>query len=104
MRQLKTWGNRRNDGDSSEIHRTRDVTACALAVISDQLGVEHRRVTPRAHLQDDLGADSMAQVELVLALEEAFDIEIPNDDAEQIYRVQDAVDCVIHRVPAQLVH
>ena len=63
-------------------------------IISEQLGVEESEVTPSASFIDDLGADSLDTVELVMALEEAFDIEIPDEDAEKIRTVQDAIDYI----------
>lgn len=61
-------------------------------IISEQLGVDEAEVTPSASFVDDLGADSLDTVELVMAFEEAFDIEIPDEDAEKIRTVQDAID------------
>jgi len=63
-------------------------------IISEQLGIDEAEITPSASLMDDLGADSLDQVELVMALEEAFDLEIADEDAEKILRVQDAFDYV----------
>ena len=63
-------------------------------IIVEQLGVEEAEVTPSASFVDDLGADSLDTVELVMAFEEAFDIEIPDEDAEKIKTVQDAVDYI----------
>ncbi|MEL7060027.1 MAG: acyl carrier protein [Acidobacteriota bacterium] len=60
------------------------------SIISDQLGVDQKDVTADASFTDDLGADSLDIVELVMAFEEAFDIEIPDDDAEKIGTVRDA--------------
>ena len=60
-------------------------------IIVEQLGVDEGEVTPTASFVDDLGADSLDVVELVMGLEEEFDIEIPDEDAEKIARVQDAV-------------
>ena len=60
-------------------------------IIADQLGVESDEVTAEASFTDDLGADSLDIVELVMAFEEEFDIEIPDEDAEKIVKVQDAV-------------
>jgi acyl carrier protein len=60
-------------------------------IIVEQLGVEQAEVTPTASFVDDLGADSLDTVELVMAFEEAFDIEIPDEDAEKIRTVQDAI-------------
>ena len=59
-------------------------------IIVEQLGVDEAEVTPSASFVDDLGADSLDIVELVMAFEEAFDIEIPDEDAEKIRTVQDA--------------
>ena len=61
-------------------------------IIMDQLGVEAKQVVPEASFVDDLGADSLDAVELVMALEEEFDIEIPDEDAEQLRTVKDALD------------
>ena len=63
-------------------------------IIVDQLGVEATDVTPTASFVDDLGADSLDRVELVMALEETFDIEIPDEEAEKITTVQNAVDYI----------
>lgn len=63
-------------------------------IIVEQLGVDESEVTPTAHFVDDLGADSLDTVELVMAFEEAFNIEIPDEDAEKITTVKDAVDYI----------
>ena len=63
-------------------------------IIVEQLGVDEGEVTNNASFVDDLGADSLDTVELVMAFEEAFDIEIPDEDAEKIRTVQDAVDYI----------
>ena len=63
-------------------------------IIVDQLGVEEKQVNSEASFIDDLGADSLDTVELVMALEEEFDIEIPDEDAEKIATVQNAVDYI----------
>jgi len=60
-------------------------------IIVDQLGVQADEVKPEASFVDDLGADSLDTVELVMAFEEAFEIEIPDEDAEKIQKVKDAV-------------
>ena len=60
-------------------------------IIIDQLGVDEAEVTAEAKFIDDLGADSLDTVELVIALEEEFGIEIPDEDAENIATVQDAI-------------
>jgi acyl carrier protein len=61
------------------------------SIVVDQLGVEEEQVIPDASFVDDLGADSLDQVELVMALEEEFGLEIPDEDAEKITRVKEAV-------------
>jgi acyl carrier protein len=60
-------------------------------IIVEQLGVDEGEVTPTASFVDDLGADSLDTVELVMAFEEAFGIEIPDEDAEKIATVKDAI-------------
>ena len=64
-------------------------------IISKQLGVDSEKVTTEASFIDDLGADSLDTVELVMAFEESFNIEIPDEDAEKILKVQDAVNYII---------
>ena len=63
-------------------------------IIVEQLGVDEAEVTPTASFVDDLGADSLDTVELVMAFEENFGIEIPDEDAEKIATVKDAVDYI----------
>jgi len=63
-------------------------------IIVEQLGVEEDEVSPEASFVDDLGADSLDTVELVMAFEEEFNIEIPDEDAEGITTVQDAIDYI----------
>lgn len=63
-------------------------------IVVDQLGVDDKQVTNGASFIDDLGADSLDTVELVMALEEEFDIEIPDEEAEKIEKVQDAIDYI----------
>ena len=63
-------------------------------IIVYQLGVEEETVTPEASFVDDLGADSLDTVELVMALEEEFGVEIPDEDAEKITRVKEAIDSI----------
>ena len=60
-------------------------------IIAKQLGVNPSEVTPDASFVEDLGADSLDTVELVMAFEEAFNIEIPDEDAEKITKVKDAI-------------
>ncbi|HEX5315095.1 MAG TPA: acyl carrier protein [Candidatus Kapabacteria bacterium] len=63
-------------------------------IIVSKLGVEDSQITPSTSFTNDLGADSLDTVELVMAFEEAFDIEIPDEDAEKIRTVQDAIDYI----------
>ena len=63
-------------------------------IIVDQLGVDEKQVTADSAFIDDLGADSLDTVELVMALEEEFDVEISDEDAEKISKVQDAIDYI----------
>ncbi|RNC70350.1 MAG: acyl carrier protein [Desulfuromonadales bacterium] len=63
-------------------------------IVAEQLGVDEAQVTNEASFMDDLGADSLDTVELVMALEEEFDIEISDEDAEKIQSVQDAIDYI----------
>ena len=63
-------------------------------IIAEQLGVEEEEVTLEAHFVEDLGADSLDTVELLMALEEEFEIEIPDEDAEKILTVGKALDYI----------
>jgi acyl carrier protein len=67
------------------------------AIIAEQLGVKEEEVVNDASFVDDLGADSLDTVELVMALEEEFETEIPDDDAEKITTVQQAIDYILAR-------
>ncbi len=67
------------------------------AIVVEQLGVDAAQVTPQSKFVEDLGADSLDVVELVLALEEEFDIEIPDEDAEKIQTVRDAINYIQER-------
>ncbi|MEZ5063127.1 MAG: acyl carrier protein [bacterium] len=79
--------------DSPNYEKVRDI-------IVDQLDVEAEQVTADASFIEDLGADSLDTVELVMALEENFDIEIPDEDAEKIKTVRDAVSYIDKNVSA----
>ena len=72
-----------------------DVTAKVKEIIIEQLGVTADQVTPEASFIEDLGADSLDTVELVMALEEEFDTQIAEEDAEKITTVQQAVDYIV---------
>jgi acyl carrier protein len=67
-------------------------------LIVDQLGVDADSVSSDAHFIDDLGADSLDTVELVMAFEEEFDIEIPDEDAEKLETVSDAIEYLNKRL------
>jgi acyl carrier protein len=69
-------------------------------IVIDQLEVDADKVTPEASFANDLGADSLDTVELVMALEEEFDIEIPDEEAEQIDTVGKAVENISSKVEA----
>ena len=60
-------------------------------IISEQLGVDEGEITPESHFIDDLGADSLDTVELVMQLEEEYGLEIPDEDAEKLQTVGDAI-------------
>jgi acyl carrier protein len=63
-------------------------------IIIDKLSVSDKELTPEASFVDDLGADSLDLVELIMAMEEEFDLDIPDEDAEKIVMVKDAIDYV----------
>ncbi len=69
-------------------------------IIMKQLAVNPEQLTPAASFIDDLGADSLDTVELVMALEDEFSVKIPDEDAEKIATVQDAIDYMNKHVPA----
>ena len=71
-----------------------DVTDKIKKIICEQLDVPEEDVVPEASFVDDLGADSLDQVELIMAMEEEFDVSIPDEDAENIGTVQDAINYV----------
>jgi len=76
------------------------ITDQVIAIIVDQLGVEVHEVTPGASFWDDLGADSLDRIELTMACEDAFGIEIPDADAESIRQVGDLVAYLEQRTAA----
>ncbi|MBN1832950.1 MAG: acyl carrier protein [Deltaproteobacteria bacterium] len=71
-----------------------DIQEKVKAIICEQLDVEADTVVPEASFVDDLGADSLDQVELIMAMEEEFDISIPDEDAEKIVTVKDAIEYI----------
>ncbi|MCM3214781.1 acyl carrier protein [Niallia taxi] len=74
-----------------------DVLERVTKIVVDRLGVEESEVKPEASFKDDLGADSLDVVELVMELEDEFDMEISDDDAEKIATVGDAVNYISNR-------
>jgi acyl carrier protein len=77
-----------------------EIEARVKKIIEDQLSVSAEQVTNEASFIDDLGADSLDTVELVMALEEEFDIEIPDEDAEKMTTVQSAIEYLEQKVGA----
>lgn len=71
-----------------------DVAASVTKIVVEHLGVDEDKVTENASFIDDLGADSLDTVELVMAFEEEFGVEIPDDAAEKIQTVKDAIDFI----------
>ena len=71
-----------------------DIAASVKKIVIEHLGVDEDKVTENASFIDDLGADSLDTVELVMAFEEEFGIEIPDDAAEKIQTVKDAIDFI----------
>ena len=71
-----------------------EIEARVKAIIVDKLGVDESEVTPAASFTNDLGADSLDTVELIMELEKEFGISIPDDQAEKISTVQDAIDYI----------
>ncbi len=67
-------------------------------IIGEQLGVGEEEITPESSFVEDLGADSLDTVELVMAFEEEFGIEIPDEDAEKILTVQNSIDYIKERI------
>ncbi len=81
--------------DSSEDYQDMSsVEERVKKIIVEQLGVKEEEVTPEASFVDDLGADSLDTVELVMALEEEFETEIPDEEAEKLTAVGDAIDYI----------
>ena len=71
-----------------------DLTERVYAIVGEQLGVEKEALVPEANLLDDLGADSLDVVELVMAIEEEFGIEVPDEDAERMQNIGDVISYV----------
>lgn len=77
-----------------------DILEKVKKIVAEQLEVDEKEVTPEANFANDLNADSLDVVELVMALEEKFEIEIPDEDAEKIETVQQAVNYIDSQVTA----
>jgi acyl carrier protein len=89
-----SWTGDFQTADTGGTIRMASVEERVKTIIVEQLGVDEGEVTPTASFVDDLGADSLDTVELVMAFEENFGIEIPDEDAEKIATVKDAVDYI----------
>jgi acyl carrier protein len=87
---------RRAAQEERQVEMQLEERVCELIV--EQLGVSREEIVPEASFIDDLGADSLDIVELVMAMEETFDIEIPDDDAEKIQTIGDAFSYLRERV------
>jgi acyl carrier protein len=83
-----------------EIESMSETAEKVKKIVVEHLGVEEAKVTPEASFIDDLGADSLDTVELVMAFEEAFGVEIPDDAAEKIQTVKDAIDFIEKSQPS----
>lgn len=75
-----------------------EIEAKIIKIVSDQLNVDESEISPDSSFVDDLGADSLDTVELVMAFEEEFGVEIPDEDAEGILSVQNAIDYIAAKV------
>lgn len=78
--------------------RIKNVEERVRDIVAEQLGIEKEKITNEASFVDDLGADSLDTVELVMALEEEFNTEIPDEEAEKITTIQQAIDYIVERV------
>jgi acyl carrier protein len=77
-----------------------DITAKVKEIVVNKLGVDEAQITPEASFINDLGADSLDTVELVMEFEKAFNIQIPDEDAEKISTVGDAIKYLQSKVPS----
>ncbi len=78
--------------------RIKNVEERVRDIVAEQLGIEKEKITNEASFVDDLGADSLDTVELVMALEEEFNTEIPDEEAEKITTIQQAIDYIVEHV------
>ncbi len=77
-----------------------NINTRVVKIVSEQLGIEESKIMPESSFVDDLGADSLDTVELVMAFEEEFDVEIPDEDSRKITTVSDVLDYIKNRVAA----
>ena len=94
---LAAWGGELAMYGITDLQPGSTVEQQVKAIVAEQLGVKQEQVTNDASFVDDLGADSLDTVELVMALEEEFEIEIPDEDAEKITTVHQAIDYINER-------
>ena len=78
-------------------NRSSVIEAKIKEIVAEQLSLREEDIRNEASFLDDLGADSLDIVELIIAMEEEFDLEIPDEDAEKILKVQDAIDYVVQK-------
>lgn len=82
----------------AEVLEVKKVFDRIKTIIVDQLGIDGNKVTPEASFIDDLGADSLDMVELIMAIEEEFEIEVPEEEAENITTVSDAMNYISSKI------
>ena len=75
-----------------------DIKEKVIDIVSEQMGVERSQITPESSFVNDLGADSLDTVELVMEFEDAFNIQVPDEDAEKIQTVKEAVNYIKERI------
>jgi len=91
---LKQTDRQTDNEEANQMTDISNIEARVKKIIIEQLGVKEEQVTNEAAFVEDLGADSLDTVELVMALEEEFELEIPDEDAEKITTVQQAIDYI----------
>lgn len=82
----------------AEVLEVKKVFDRIKTIIVDQLGIDENKITPEASFIDDLGADSLDMVELIMAIEEEFEIEVPEEEAENITTVSDAMNYISSKI------
>lgn len=82
----------------AEVLEVKKVFDKIKTIIVDQLGIDENKITPEASFIDDLGADSLDMVELIMAIEEEFEIEVPEEEAENITTVSDAMNYISSKI------